>query len=152
MTQKRLEPINPDTVEGKQTISVCDIIHNNAASVIEKMESLLPTNMQMYSDFYTECLHSLQDLFGACYIAENEILSKMEIDQKALQFFDTHAKTVTRSAIIQIEMANNIQKTYLQTQISAIKTLDEYIRLTLDYYSRMLSRSLNSHFQNISNQ
>ncbi|MGI0087625.1 MAG: hypothetical protein ACREBI_06655 [Nitrosotalea sp.] len=152
MTQKRPEPTKPNTVENKPTISVCDIIHNNATNVIEKMESLLPINMQMYSDFYTECLHSLQDLFGACYIAENEILSKMGIDQKALQFFDMHAKTVTKSTIVQIEMANNIQKTYLQTQISAIKTLDEYIRLTLDYYSRALSRSLNSPFQKISNQ
>ncbi|MGH2613078.1 MAG: hypothetical protein ACRDFB_08550 [Rhabdochlamydiaceae bacterium] len=152
MTQKGTEPTKPNTDENKPTISVCDIMHTNATNVIEKMESLLPINMQMYSDFYTECLHSLQDLFGACYIAENEILSKMGIDQKSLQFFYTHAKTVTRSTIVQIEMANNIQKTYLQTQISTIKTLDEYIRLTLDYYSRMLSRSLNSPFQKISNQ
>ncbi|MDE1767476.1 MAG: hypothetical protein KGI27_14570, partial [Thaumarchaeota archaeon] len=94
MTQKRPQPTKPDTVENKSTISVCDIIHTNANNVIEKMESLLPINMQMYSDFYTEYLHSLQDLFGACYIAENEILSKMGIDQKALQSFDTYAKTV----------------------------------------------------------
>ena len=151
MTQKRPQPTKPDTVENKSTISVCDIIHANANNVIEKMESLLPINMQMYSDFYTEYLHSLQDLFGACYIAENEILSKMGIDQKTLQSFDTYAKTVARSTIFQIEMANNIQKTYLQTQISSIKTLDEYIRLALDYYSRMLSRSLGTPFQKISN-
>lgn len=152
MAQKRPQPAKPDTGESKSTISVCDIMHTNATNVIEKMESLLPMNMQMYSDFYTECLHSLQDLFGACYIAENGILSKMGIDQKALQSFDTYAKTITRSAIAQIEMANNIQKTQLQTQISAIKTLDEYIRLTLDYYSRMLSRSLSPPFQKISYQ
>ncbi|MGB6463605.1 MAG: hypothetical protein WA799_08320 [Nitrosotalea sp.] len=151
MAQKRPQPTKPDTVENKSIISVCDIMHTNSTNVIEKVESLLPINMQMYSDFYTECLHSLQDLFGACYIAENEILSKIGIDQKSLQSFDTYTKTVTRSTIVQIEMANNIQKTYLQTQISAIKTLDEYIRLTLDYYSRMLSRSLNSPFQKISN-
>lgn len=152
MTQKRPQPTKPTTVENKSTISVCDIIHTNANNIIEKMESLLPINMQMYSDFYTEYLHSLQDLFGACYIAENEILSKMGIDQKDLQSFDTYAKTVTRSTIVQIEMVNNIQKTYLQTQISSIKTLDEYIRLALDYYSRMLSRSLSTPFQKTSNQ
>jgi hypothetical protein len=146
MAQKRPQPTKPDTAENKSTISVCDIMHNNATNIIEKVESLLPINMQMYSDFYTEYLHSLQDLFGACYIAENEILSKMGIDQKALQSFDTYAKTVTRSTIVQIEAANNIQKTYLQTQISAIKTFDEYIHLTLDYYSRMLSGSLSAPF------
>jgi NurA-like 5'-3' nuclease len=151
MAQKRSQPVKSNAAENKSTISVCDIMHTNATNVIEKMESLLPINMQMYSDFYTEYLHSLQDLFGACYIAENEVLAKMGIDQKALQSFDTYAKTVSKSTIAQIEMANNIQKTHLQNQISAIKTLDEYIRLTLDYYSRMLSRSLNSPFQKISN-
>lgn len=151
MAQKRLHTTKPDTTENKSTISVCDIMHTSANSVIEKMESLLPINMQMYSDFYAEYLHSLQDLFGACYIAENEILSKMGIDKKVLQSFDTYAKTVARSTIAQIEMANNIQKTHLQTQISAIKTLDEYIRLALDYYSRMFSRSLSTPFQKISN-
>ena len=151
MAQKRPHTTKPDTTENKSTISVCDIMHTSTNSVIEKMESLLPINMQMYSDFYTEYLHSLQDLFGACYIAENEILSKMGIDKKSLQSFDAYTKTVAKSTIAQIEMANNIQKTHLQTQISAIKTLDEYIRLALDYYSRMLSRSLSTPFQKISN-
>ena len=146
MAQKKPQPVEHSTTENTPTISVCDIIYTNATNVIEKMESLLPTNMQMYSDFYTECLHSLQDLFGACYISENEILVKMGIDQKTIQSFDTYVKTITRSAIAQIEMSNNIQKTHLQTQILAIKTLDEYIRLTLDYYSRMLSGSSNPFF------
>ena len=140
MSQKNTGKI--DVTENKPTISVCDIMHANASNVIEKMESLLPTNMQMYSDFYTEYLHSLQDLFGACYISENEILAKMGINQKAMQSFDTYAKAVSKSTMAQIEIINNIQKTYLQTQISAVKTLDEYIRLMLDYYSRTLSNSL----------
>ncbi|MDE1767433.1 MAG: hypothetical protein KGI27_14340 [Thaumarchaeota archaeon] len=141
MAQKK----NTDNIENtdtKSAASVCNIMHTNATNIIEKMESLLPANMQMYSDFYTECLHSLQDLFGVCYMTENEILPKMGIDQKALQSFGAYAKTAAGSAITQIEMANNIQKTYLQTQISAVKTMDEYIRLMLDSYSKMLASSL----------
>lgn len=141
MSQKRT-PEKTDVPESKPTISVCDIMNTNANNVIEKMESLLPTNMQMYSDFYTEYLHSLQDLFGACYISENEILAKMGINQRVMQSFDMYAKAVTKSTMAQIEIVNNIQKTYLQAQISAVKTLDEYIRLMLDYYSRTLSNSL----------
>lgn len=131
-----------EKIDSVQDISVCDIMHANANSVIDKMESLLPANMEIYSDFYTECLHSLQDLFGACNIAENEILSKMGIDQKILQSFETYSKMATKSAITQIEMANNIQQTYMQIQVSAVKTLDMYIHLMLDYYSKMLSGSL----------
>ncbi len=143
MAQKRVQSEKTDTTSSASTtISVCDIMHDGANSVIEKLESLLPVNMQMYSDFYTEYLHSLQDLFGACYIAENEILSKMGISQKALQSFGDYTKAVTKATISQIEMANNVQKTFLQNQISAIKTSDEYIRLMLDYYSKMLAGTL----------
>ena len=131
-----------EKIDNGQDISVCDIMHENANSVIGKMESLLPANMEIYSDFYTECLHSLQDLFGACNIAENEILSKMGIDQKILQSFEIYSKMATKSAITQIEMANNIQQTYMQNQVSAVKTLDMYIHLMLDYYSKILSGSL----------
>ncbi|MDE1765149.1 MAG: hypothetical protein KGI27_02620 [Thaumarchaeota archaeon] len=141
MTQKK----NTDVVENtdtKLTVSVCDIMHANATDIIEKMESLVPTNMQMYSDFYTEWLHSLQDLFGVCYMTENEILSKIGMDRRTLQSFGAYAKTAAGSAITQIEMANNIQKTYLQIQISAVKTMDEYIRFMLDGYSKMLANSL----------
>ena len=140
MSQKKMAE-QEDITANKPAISVCDIMNTNVNNLIEKMESLLPTNMQMYSDFYSECLHSLQDLFGACYISENEILAKMGINQRAVQSFDRYVNTVTKSTMTQIEMANNIQKTYLQTQILAIKTLDEYIRLMLDYYARTLSNS-----------
>lgn len=140
MSQKKTVE-SEDITADKPAISVCDIMNTNANNLIEKIESLLPTNMQMYSDFYSECLHSLQDLFGACYISENEVLPKMGINQKSVQSFDVYVKTITKSTMTQIEMANNIQKTYLQTQILAIKTIDEYIRLMLDYYARTLSNS-----------
>jgi len=131
-----------ETLHDGPNISLCDVMHTNANSVIEKIESLLTANMEMYSDFYTEWLHSLQDPFGACNIAENEILSNMWIDQKALQSFETYSKMSTKAAITQIEMANRIQQTYMQIQISSMKTLDMYIHLMLDYYSKMLSGSL----------
>ncbi|MDE1861610.1 MAG: hypothetical protein KGI33_01730 [Thaumarchaeota archaeon] len=126
----------------EDTISVCDIIHSSANSIIEKMESLLPVNMELYSNFYTEVLHSAQDLFGACYIAENEILSKLGVSQKTLQAFGNYSRAATSMVLSQIEMANNVQRTSLQNQIAAVKSTDEYIRLMLDYYSAMLAGSL----------
>ena len=142
MSQKKTSE-KIDVTGSRSSVSVCDIMNTNANSILEKLESLVPANMEMYSDFYTEYLHSLQDLFGACYIAENEILSKMGINQKALQAFEVFVKTVSKSAMLQIEMANNIERTHFQTQTSAVRILDEYIRLMLDCYSRMLASSVN---------
>jgi hypothetical protein len=130
-------------VEKKPQLSACDIIHDSATVIIEEMQSLLPINIELYSDFYMECLNSFQDLFGTCYIAEKEIESTVGIDQKFLVYLDTAAKAYSKLAISGIEMINNIQKAYLQTGTSAVKTSDEYIHLMLDSYSKMVSNSLN---------
>lgn len=130
----------------KPRLSVCDIVHDGAADIIAKMQSLLPINMELYSDLYMECLNSFQDLFGTCYIAEKEIEDTIGIDQNLLENFDVTAKTYSRIAMAQIDMASNIQKAFLQSSISAVKTSDEYIRLMLDSYSRMVSNSLNFPF------
>lgn len=146
MAQKRLQPKQTKKIIEKPRISVCDIMHDGAADIIAKMQSLLPLNMELYSDLYMECLNSFQDLFGTCYIAEKEIEDTIGIDQNLLEYFDVTAKTYSKMVISQIDMTNNIQKAYLQSSISAVKTSDDYIRLMLDSYSRMVSNSLNFPF------
>ena len=141
MAQKKLQPKSSKIIE-KPGLSACDIMHDGAAEIIAKIQSLLPINMELYSDLYMECLNSFQDLFGTCYIAEKEIEDTVGIDQNLLEHFDVIAKTYSKMVLAQIDMANNIQKAYLQSSISAVKTSDEYIRLLLDSYSRMVSKSL----------
>lgn len=143
MAQRKLQPRQTKNITEKPQLSACDIMHDGAAEIIAKMQSLLPISMELYSDLYMECLNSFQDLFGTCYIAEKEIEDTIGIDQNLLEYFDVTAKTYSKMTISQIDMANNIQKAYLQSSISAVKTSDEYIRLMLDSYSRMVSNSLN---------
>jgi hypothetical protein len=146
MAQRKLSSKQTKKMIEKPRLSVCDIVHDGAADIIAKMQSLLPINMELYSDLYMECLNSFQDLFGTCYIAEKEIEDTIGIDQNLLENFDVTAKTYSRIAMAQIDMASNIQKAFLQSSISAVKTSDEYIRLMLDSYSRMVSNSLNFPF------
>ncbi|MGI0073611.1 MAG: hypothetical protein ACREA3_07350 [Nitrosotalea sp.] len=146
MAQRKLTPKQTKKMIEKPRLSVCDIVHDGAADIIAKMQSLLPINMELYSDLYMECLNSFQDLFGTCYIAEKEIEDTIGIDQNLLENFDVTAKTYSKIAMAQIDMASNIQKAFLQSSISAVKTSDEYIRLMLDSYSRMVSNSLNFPF------
>jgi len=143
MAQRKMQGKQSKIIEKKLQLSMCDIMHDGAAEIIAKMQSLLPLNMELYSDLYMECLNSFQDLFGTCYIAEKEIEDTIGIDQNLLESFDVTAKTFSKMMLAQIDMANNIQKSYIQSSISTVKTADEYIRLMLDAYSRMVSNSLN---------
>jgi hypothetical protein len=147
MVQRKIQVTKSKNSQARRNLSACDIMSNSATKIIGKMESLLPTDMQMYSDFYREYLHSLQDLFGACYISEKEIVDKIGIDPRVLEYFDSYTKAITTSTISQIEMTNNMQKAYFQSNMSAIKTFDEYVRLMLDYYAKMLSDLMNFPFQ-----
>ena len=146
MAQRKLQQKRTKSIVQKPQLSVCDIMHDGAAEIIAKMQSLLPINMELYSDLYMECLNSFQDLFGTCYIAEKEIEDTIGVDQNLLEHFDVTAKTYSKMTLAQIDMVSNIQKAYLQSSISAVKTSDEYIRLMLDSYSRMVSNSLNFPF------
>jgi len=141
MADRKLPAGKTKNIE-KPQLSVCDIMHDSASGIITKMQSLLPINMELYSDLYMECLNSFQDLFGTCYIAEKEIEDTIGINQNLLEYLDSTSKMFSKLVNTQIDMTNNMQKTYLETSISVVKTSDEYIRLMLDSYSRMVSNSL----------
>ena len=62
----------------EEKISVCDIMKTNTSKVIQKLESKIPSLFQQYSDLYTAYLHTLDDVYGTCYISEKEFFEKVE--------------------------------------------------------------------------
>jgi len=127
-------------------ISVCDVMKSNTSSVIRKMGLQIPSYVQEYSDLYAEYLHTMDDLFGTCYLSEKEFFDKLNIDQKILQDFDNLSSSWEKFATLQIEASTNFMRTYVQMRISVIKSYDKYVHTMMDSYSKMLSQ-YNSAFQ-----
>lgn len=128
-----------NSVQNKNEISVCDIMKGNTTKIIKKMESNIPSYVQWYSDLYAAYLHSLEDIFGTCYLAEKEFFDKLGFDQKTLESFNEFGNVITQAAISQIDVWNNFQRTDVQTQISGIKSYDQYVHRMLEYYATFLS-------------
>ncbi len=126
------------TSENKPSLSVCDVMRDNANEVIMKVESLLPTFIESFTDLQTEYLRIARDFFGTCYIVENELLDKMGVDQKAIEGFDKYLRVFTRASISEIEMASNLQKMFVDNTMSAMKCYDDYVKLMLSSYAKML--------------
>jgi len=126
--------------ESKVTFSVCDIMKDNTTKIVSKMESQVPTYLKLYSDIYTEYLHSLEDVFGTCYISQKELFDKLGLDQKNLKAFDNYWNVLTEMIISQIDMSTIFLKTYSQARISAIKFNDQYMHLMTDNYAKILSQ------------
>lgn len=140
MTSNVTDVKSEKVVENKETLSICDIMKDNVTEIVGKMESQVPTYLKLYSDIYTEYLHTLEDSFGTCYISQKEFFDKFGFDQKSLKVFHIYWNTLTQTITSQIEMSTNSMKVYTQTRIAGIKLYDQYIHLVMDNYAKTLSQ------------
>jgi hypothetical protein len=124
----------------KNKISVCNVMKNNTSKVIKKMESQIPTLVQQYSDLYAAYLHSYDDIFGTCYIAEKEFFDKLGIDKKTMKAFENYSETLTNLFTPQIDAYTTFLRDYVKMRISAIDSFDRHIHVMMDSYSKILSQ------------
>lgn len=122
-----------------QQISICDLMKNNTSEILQKMEYQVPTYLQGYSDLFTKYLHSLNTLYGTCYISEKQFFDKLGFDHKVLEPIDEYWKFVKNLTLIQIESSSKFVEDYIQFRLSTIESFDKSMTSALDYYSKMLS-------------
>jgi hypothetical protein len=121
-------------------LSICDVFKEKTTAVIEKLESQVPVSLQMYSDLYTEYLHSVDKIFGTCYISQKEFFDKLGIDQGILREYNDFWSTVIDITNTQVDMFMNSQKSYVKTRIEAIKYFNQNAQLMMDNYAKLLSQ------------
>jgi len=119
--------------------SICDIMKGNTSAIIQKMESQIPVNFQIYSDMYKEYLHMIDDLFGTCYLSEKEFFDKMNIDDRILKIMDSYGKTYTEIYSSQIENYSSFLKWYSKMRTSGMRSYDKFAHVMMDSYAKMIS-------------
>ena len=124
----------------KAKISVCDIMKNNTSEIIKKLETQIPSSVQQYSDLYTTYLHTIDDIFGTCYIAEKEMYDKLNLDQGVLKEFQEFSNVLTKTYLDQIEMSSKYVEAYVQIRKSSLKTYDNFMHVVMDSYAKTLSQ------------
>jgi hypothetical protein len=124
----------------KDTISICDVMKTNTSDVIKKMQSQMLLRMELLSDLYMKYLHSLDDLYGTCYIAEKEFFDKLPIDKDTLQRWDNYWKTWKQLLFLQMDAASEFEKGYVKVRKSTIDSYDNYMHLWMDSYAKSLAQ------------
>ncbi len=143
-----ITPSKKSSKKSPQTkISVCDVMKKNTSSIIKKMEFQVPSYLQQYTDLYTAYLHSFDQIFGTCYIAEKEFFDKLEIDQNTLKSFDSFSKTFSDVIASQIDTSTESLNAYVKMRISAIDSFDRYAQVMMRIYANILSQ-FNYTFEN----
>ena len=110
-----------------QKKSVCGVTKDNTLEVIQKLENEIPQIFQEYTELYIRYLHSIQDIFETCSLAEKQYFDKMEVDQNVLNIYDNYLKSVTKIFGSQMELSANFVRTYIQFRLSAVDAWDKYV-------------------------
>lgn len=124
----------------KAKISVCDIMKNNTSEVIKKLETQIPSSIQQYSDLYTTYLHTIDDIFGTCYISEKEFFDKLNIDQGILREFQEFSNALTKIYLTQIEISAKYVEEYVEIRKSSLKAYDNFMHIVMDSYAKTLTQ------------
>jgi len=123
--------------------SVCGVMKDNTINIIQKLESEMPPLFQGYADLYTRYLHSIQDVFGTCSLAEKQYFDKMDVDQNMLKAYDDYLKSVTSVVESEIDFSIDFVKRYIQFRLSSVDSWDKYTHTCIDMYAK----SLDGHLQ-----
>ena len=129
----------PTTKPKDDKISICDVMKSNTSEIIQKAESQVPLYIQMYSDYYREYLHSLDNVFGTCYISEKEFFDNLNLDKNVLKMFSEANKTFTNLMTAQIDVYGNLFKNHLQIRLDTIRTWDSFMKVMMENYAKMLA-------------
>lgn len=113
-------------------------MRDNTNEIIMKIERLLPSYIESFTDLQSEGFRIARDFFGTCYIAEKELLDNMGVDQKAIESFEKYSKAITKTTAFEIDMINSFQKTFVENIMSTMKSYDDYVKIMLSSYAKIL--------------
>lgn len=132
--------MSKESKQKAEKISICDLMKDNTSKIIQKLESQTPSYFQQSTDLYSAYLHTLDDVYGTCYISEKEFFDKLDIDQGILAAFRNYSNSVTDAILQQIEIFSKIREQNIQMQISAIQTYDNFMHSMMESYAKYLGQ------------
>lgn len=62
----------------------------------------------------------------------------MVVDQRAIESFDKYSKAITKTTVFEIDMINSFQKTFVENIMSTMRSYDDYVKIMLSSYAKML--------------
>lgn len=128
------------TKENTPTDSISQVFKNNTHEITKKLESQLPQKMQQFSELYSAYLHSMNNTFDSCNICEKEFFEKLGIDNNISKTFGEYAKTCTDLTLQQMDYYAQFRKYVTDTQLSAVKSWDNFMTTMTEYNSKMFNQ------------
>lgn len=127
------------TEEKPQYLSICDVWKDSVHKIITKAEFQTPLYIQAYTQVHAEFLHSIDNMYGTCYMWQKQYFDKLGIDQKAVNSYAKLYEVLTEFITKSMDAYANSQKHQAEAIIEAMKSGNIYVRQCLDMYAKMIS-------------
>jgi len=128
-----------DSSEQKTTISIQNIVKENTSEIIEKIDSKIPTYVQLYSDLYKKYLHIASNFCNTTYLTQKEFFDKMGIDDTRLAMFDAYLESVKKMVLLQIDMNESMIKSYVGNRLTVLDFYDQMMNGSIANFAKMFS-------------
>jgi uncharacterized protein YaaQ len=129
-----------DSSRQKTAPSICGIMRGNTSEVIQVMDSKIPTYVQLFSDLYKKYMHMVDHFYDTCYRNEKEFLGKVGMDDARLAIFDAYCKSVKQMVLFQLDMNENMARSYVQYRFSVLDSCDDMINRAIINFSKTISQ------------
>jgi len=131
--------IEHDLAEQKTTISIQNIVKDNASEIIEKIDSKIPTYVQSYSDLYKKYLHIASNFYTASYLAQKEIFDKIGMEDTRFVLFDTYLESVKKMTLLQIDITENMFQSHVGHRLMVLDWYDQMMNWSITNFAKMSS-------------
>ena len=120
-----------DSSEPKTTVSIPSIMKDNTSEIVGKIDSKIPTYVQLYSDLYKKYLHIASNFYNTSYLAQEEFLDNVRINDTIPAMFDAYLRSFKQMVLLQIDINENMIKSYVGQRL-----------MVLDFYDQMMNRNI----------
>lgn len=121
-----------------------DIIKDNAARVMKKIDMQIPLYVKMYSDLYREYMRIMEDTFEAGLILELAETNKLPQNQLSKDIVEYNIRTYSNAVLMGLDIYGEYLKWYSDIRLAGMKSLDQAIHNYMSMAGMPIKRSTSS--------
>ena len=126
--------------EQRSNASTPSVIQYNTLEIIEKIDSKIPSYVQLYFNLYKKYLQMARNFCNASCITQKEIFDKIGVNDSRLAMFDAYLESVKKMVLFQIDVGENMIKSYVDHRLTFLEFYDQMMSRNISGFAKMFSR------------
>ena len=122
-----------------EQISICDIWKDNTHKLVKKTEYQTPIFLQTYAQIHTEFLHSIDTIFGTCYLWQKKYFDKIGMDKPTIIEYGKWCDAIINETTLAMDAFVKNCQMQSDLTVNMMKTGNNTIRQWLDWQAKMMS-------------